>query len=301
MVSHRTQRELRRIAERQGGTVSYAQLLGTGLSADEILGMALRGHLIRLRHGVYGIGHAPLTTQGWLFAAQLAAGPHAFLSHRTAAAHRGLCRHPVRVELTVPAGHTPKERPGLRVHRTTIPLDRTHARPHHGLLTATVPRIILDLARTERAGELQRLIREAIRTGQFDLGALRQILAAQPRRLGAGRARAALERYLPGSEDRSSWLETRFQQHVLMDPRLPELRYNQRLLAFEIDVLWPDRRIVLELDGRPYHTAVEDFDRDRAKDRALTREGWRPIRVSDIEWEHDRASVLDDLYALLGT
>lgn len=59
--------------------------------------------------------------------------------------------------------------------------------------------------------------------------------------------------------------------------------------------------MALELDGRPYHVAVEDFDRDRARDRALTRHGWRPVRVSDFEWEHGRASVLDDLYALLGT
>ncbi len=64
--------------------------------------------------------------------------------------------------------------------------------------------------------------------------------------------------------------------------------------------MWTEQRVTLELDGRPYHVAVEDFDRDRAKDRALTRHGWRPIRVSDFEWEHDRATVLDDLYALLG-
>jgi beta-N-acetylglucosaminidase len=46
---------------------------------------------------------------------------------------------------------------------------------------------------------------------------------------------------------------------------------------------------------------VEDFDRDRAKDRTLTRHRWRPVRASDLEWEYDRAGVLDDLYALLGT
>jgi hypothetical protein len=30
------------------------------------------------------------------------------------------------------------------------------------------------------------------------------------------------------------------------------------------------------------------------------RHGWRPVRVSDLEWEHDRTLVLGDLYALLG-
>jgi len=172
---------------------------------------------------------------------------------------------------------------------------------HNGLLTATVPRIIVDLARTERPGEIQRLIRQSIRTGQFDFAALRHAIDAHPHRPGVGLARAALNRYLPGSEDRKSWLETQFQQHALGDPRLLEPLYNQRLLGYEIDVVWIDRRVTLELDGRPYHVAVEDFDRDRAKDRTLTRHGWRPVRVSDIEWEHARASVLDDIYALLGT
>jgi hypothetical protein len=169
-----------------------------------------------------------------------------------------------------------------------------------GLLTATIPRIIIDLSRSERPGEIQRLIRESIRTGQFDLAALRQALDAHPRRPGAGLARAALRRYVPGSEDRKSWLETQFQRHAQADPRLPPPLYNERMLGYEIDVMWPDQRVTLELDGRPYHVAVEDFDRDRGKDRALTRHGWRPIRVSDFEWEHDRAAVLDDLYAVLG-
>ncbi len=291
---------MRVTAERQGGVISTEQLAAIGFTRDEIAHMVQRGHLIRISHGVYAVGHGPLTLRGRLCAAQLVAGPEAFFSHRTAAAHRGLRAFPSVIELTVSAAHTPFRRDGLHLHRTTIPTDRTQARIHDGLLTATVPRIIIDLARTERAGEIQRLIRQSIRTGQFDLAALRTALEAHPRRPGAGLARAALRRYVAGSEDRRSWLETQFQRHVLGDPRLPEPVYNQTLLGYEIDVMWVQQRVTLELDGRPYHVAVEDFDRDRGKDRSLSRHGWRPIRVSDFEWEHDRASVLGDVYALLG-
>lgn len=301
MASRHAQTQMRVLAERQAGTISHEQLIAIGWTEDEIRGMVRRGHLIRIRRGVYALGHRPLTMQGWLFAAWLTAGAGAFLSHRTAAAHRGLREHPGVIELTVPSGHTPRDRANLRLHRTTTPVDRTQARPHHGLLTATVPRIIIDLARTERPGELQRLIRESIRTGQFDRAALHHALEAHGRRPGVAIARAALDRYLPGSEDRRSWLETQFQRHALSDPRLLAPLYNQRLLGFEIDVMWPEQRVTLELDGRPYHTAVEDFDRDRGRDRTLTRHGWRPIRVSDLEWEYDRGRVLGDLYALLGT
>ncbi len=291
---------MRATAERQSGVISTAQLVAIGFTRDEIALMVQRGQLIRISHGVYAVGHARLTLRGRLCAALLVAGPDAFLSHRTAAAWRGLREFPSSIELTVLVGHTPFRREQLHLHRTMIPIDRTQANLRDGLLTATVPRIIIDLARTERPGELQRLIREAIRTGQFDLAALNTALDVHPRRPGVGLARAALRRYLPGSEDRKSWLETQFQRHVLRDPRLPEPLYNQTLAGYEIDVTWVRQRVALELDGRPYHAAVEDFDRDRAKDRALTRQEWRPIRVSDFEWEHDRASVLDDLYALLG-
>jgi very-short-patch-repair endonuclease len=291
---------MRAMVERQSGTISHAQLIALGFTHHEIAGMLRRGHLIPIWHGVYAVGHCRLTARGRLQGALLAAGGGAFLSHRTAAACRGLRPHPAVIELTVPADHTPRRRTGLRLHRTTTPIDVTEARMHDGLLTATVPRIIIDLARTERPGEIQRLIRQSIRTGQFDLAALRAAIHAHPGRPGVGLARAALRRYVAGSEDRKSWLETQFQRHVLGDPRLPEPLYNRTLLGYEIDVMWVQQRVTLELDGRPYHAAVEDFDRDRGKDRALTRHGWRPIRVSDFEWEHDRATVLDDIYAVLG-
>jgi len=291
---------MRAVAERQSGVISHVQLIALGFTHHEIAGMLKRGHLITIWPGIYAVGHCRLTMRGRLQAGLLAAGIGAFLSHRTAAACRGLRSHPAVIELTVPADHTPRPRSGLSLHRTTTPIDRTQATLSDGLLTATVPRIIVDLARTERPGEIQRLIRESIRTGQFDLAALNAALGAHPRRPGVGLARAALQRYLPGSEDRRSWLETQFQRHALNDPRLPTPLYNQTLLGYEIDVMWVQPRVTLELDGRPYHVAVEDFDRDRSKDRSLMRHGWRPIRVSDFEWEHARGTVLGDLYAVLG-
>jgi hypothetical protein len=300
MPTQDAQSRMRRLAERQWGVVSRAQLIELGFSRDEILQMRRRERLLDLFRGVYAVGHRRLTMRGRLHAAQLATGPGAFLSHRTAAAHRGLCRHPVSIVLTIPSDHSPGATRGLHVHRTTIPVDRSQARLDDGLLVASVPRIIVDLASTERAGEIQRLIRESIRTGQFDLSALTAAIDAHPRRPGTGLARAALRRYLPGTEDRRSWLETNFQAHERADHRLPTPLYNERRLGYEIDVLWEGPRVALELDGRPYHVAVEDFDRDRARDRTLQRHGWRPVRVSDLEWEHDRAHVLDDLYAVLG-
>jgi hypothetical protein len=67
-------------------------LLEADFSCAEVKGLVSRGLLIRLDGGVYAVGHLPQLTKGYLKAALLAAGPDAFLSHRTVAAVWGSAR-----------------------------------------------------------------------------------------------------------------------------------------------------------------------------------------------------------------
>lgn len=290
------------LAERQWGVVSVAQLYALGFSPDHINAMVRRGQLHRLYTGVYAVGHRKLPFRGRLFAAQLAAGDGAFLSHRTAAADRKLRPNYdfSRIELTVAASSTPKKRRGLVVHRTTTPIDRAEARPHNGLLVATVPRILVDSAAVEQPREIQRLITEAVHKQAFDPKAVQAAIDRHAHRPGIRVLRAAFTRYDPAATDRKSDLERSFQCYQRSDPNLPVPEYNVYEGPWEIDVAWRARGLALELDGRPYHIAMQDSDRDRRKDRALTIAGWTVVRVSDFEWEYDRAAVIADLYALLG-
>jgi very-short-patch-repair endonuclease len=57
--------------------------------------------------------------------------------------------------------------------------------------------------------------------------------------------------------------------------------------------------VVLELDGRDYHTAVQEMERDRLKDTKLQIRGIKPMRVTGERWDLDRAGVRSDLLALL--
>ena len=57
-------------------------------------------------------------------------------------------------------------------------------------------------------------------------------------------------------------------------------RFNARLAGYEVDAVWPDRRLVVEVDGYAYHGHRAQFERDRRKDLALTAAGYRVIRVS---------------------
>ena len=86
---------------------------------------------------------------------------------------------------------------------------------------------------------------------------------------------------------------------MLKHPELPEPERNVRLGRFELDCYWPEYELVLELDGRPYHIAAQDFERDRFKDAWLQREGLRVLRVTGARWENDRVGVHSDLMAFL--
>ena len=89
-------------------------------------------------------------------------------------------------------------------------------------------------------------------------------------------------------------------RHAATDPRIPPYDKNVHMGPYEFDCHWPNEAVVLELDGRPYHRALEDRDRDNAKD----------VWLQDPPDEHPqgqrlplglrhRAGAIDDLLALL--
>ena len=73
---------------------------------------------------------------------------------------------------------------------------------------------------------------------------------------------------------------------------------NALVEGLECDAVWPERRLVVELDGRAFHDDPASFERDRARDRRLAVAGWRVIRVT---WRQmrDPAALTRDLRALL--
>ena len=74
------------LAARQGGVVGHAQLRVLGLSAAGIDRRIAAGRLHPLHRGVYAVGHQQVGEVGRRWAAVLACGAEAVLSHRKAAA-----------------------------------------------------------------------------------------------------------------------------------------------------------------------------------------------------------------------
>jgi very-short-patch-repair endonuclease len=286
------------VAERQHGVITRAQLLEIGVGSRAVTHRLARRRLHPLHRGVYAVGHSRVGRDGGLMAAVLASGSDAVLSHRSAAAVWGIRRASVSgIEVTVPRD---RQRPGIRLYQSAIPPDERNSR--EGIPVTSVPRTLLDLAAVLPPGDVERAFERAEVLRLHDALSLPDLLDRYPRRPGTRALRAILATRARGETITRSELEERFLS-FLAGSGLPRPRVNASVSVrgrrVELDFLWPDARVVVELDGYATHGTRAAFEDDRARDRLLLASGLRPVRVT---WRHlhdDAARLERDLRALL--
>ena len=273
--------------------VSRVQLLELGFDRGSIAHRLKLGRLRPVHRGVYTIGHRLLTQEGRWMAATLAYGPHAVLSHRAAAALWGM-RGGTRVEVTVPGGQ--RGRSGIEVHRANLPSDERTT--HRGIPTTTVPRTLLDLSPVLTRRHLRGALREAEHLRLTDSLSMHDLIVRYPRRSGLRAIRALLAEAGVGARIIRSELEERFQD-FLISAGLPLPQTNLIIEGYEVDCVWPDQRLIVELDGHASHSPTHAFELDRARDRRLEAAGWRVVRITWRQLEREPELVEADLRRLL--
>jgi very-short-patch-repair endonuclease len=161
----------------------------------------------------------------------------------------------------------------------------------------SVPRTLLDLS-AQTPSSLRRLVKQAEFMRLVDATALAAVLEWFPTRAGRQRLAAILDGGLLGAGRTRSELEDRFLAFCRRQ-RLPMPETNvvldvgrQRL---EVDCVWRDARVVVELDGHQAHGGRLAFERDRDRDRALIAAGWVPLRVTWAQLERDAVAVASEL------
>jgi len=273
-----------RLAVRQHGIVSGAQLRDLGLSRAQIRYRVGQGALLPRYGDTYALpGTAPsplseiasatLATPGSvateLSAASVVRLPGRWDSTPTVAVRTGV-HHRV---------------PGVVVRRTTdlLPRQRTI---HQGIPVTTIPRTVIDLAGVLEADLfeqfLDRLLNERIlgierlsdefdriaRRGRTGTAALRRMLVPRldglivPRTELESRGHAFLERYgLGGGTEqyRPSWASP---------------------VITSVDVAFVDSRVIVEFDGRRWHDRDDRFEGDRVRDQIATEHGWLTFRIT---------------------
>ena len=73
---------------------------------------------------------------------------------------------------------------------------------------------------------------------------------------------------------------------------------NTRLGPYEVDFLWRDWRLIVEVDGYRHHGDRSAFERDRARDAHLQSLGFRVMRFTYRQVKDDPDSVLAAVRAL---
>jgi very-short-patch-repair endonuclease len=260
------------LAERQHGVVARRQLLRLGFGRRAIDRRIGQARLHPLHPGVYAVGHRVLTPHGRWMAAVLACGPGAVLSYRSAASLWGIRRTAkVRIDVTVRQHMRP--RPGLQPHTATLPADEITV--HDGIPTTTPARTLLDLAAVVPRQTLERALDEA---EVLRLPGPQALLDRYPRRRGTKHLRTLLLNARSPTPTRTE-LEDCFIAFV-GDRDLPRPEINTIIEGYEVDAVWRETKLIVELDGYATHGTRRAFERDRVRDRRLTAAGWRVIRLT---------------------
>lgn len=276
-----------RLAARQGGHVSRAQLLQLGMQKRAIEVRLEVAQMFRVHRGVYAVGHLPTNPLDRAQGALLAAGPRAALFHRSAAAFWGLYqRWPDQVEVVSPLQH----RLTTLSARRCGTLRGRDIRTIGGVRVTSPARTLLDIAPRTRTRTLHRFHNELRMRKLISNEQLLDIATRNPLHPGAGQ----LQKLAGASagEAKRSQLEVDWQTFATRH-RLPAHETNVHVAGERVDVLFTPDRLVIELDGWGTHGTRRAFEQDRDRDsRILAATGIPTMRITyDGLHDHPRKQV----------
>ena len=277
------------IAGFQRGRASRDQLRSAGIRDRTISRLAANGQLYRVHTGVYAVGHTAPAALADETAALLACGPHAVLSHQTAAQlWKLLPEGDARIHVTIRGRHGPRPT-GVTVHRTRR-LDRSEVRTVEGLPITSVLRTLLDLAAKVDLRTLERAVEQALHEKLSSERQLRQAAAAANGNRGASKLRALLDRQREPGLLRSK-AERRMRELIRL-AQLPEPRTNVPMHGVEADFYWPDLGVVIEVQSQKFHLTRAALERDTRKAAKLTAAGLTVSYVTWTQMEHEPFAVV---------
>lgn len=300
--NHGTERDEARkrvadLATAQGGVVSLDQLREEGVSAKVAGDQSRTGSLHRVHRGVYTVGHRSINRATHLRAALLACGEGAVVSHATAAAFWGLYdKWPRLVDVTVPV-EAGRKIDGVRCRRCRYPLEE-EVMVEHGVRCTTVARTLVDLAGIWGVASLRKAVERAAVLKRLDVDALDLAIYNAKRRRGM-RILSAIADDWRTKDGELPDIRSDFEALVL--PRLvrmglPRPECNVRVLiegqVLEVDFLWEERRLVVEIDGGGTHETPVAFQRDRHRDQLLVASGYRVMRATWKQMHQDLDGVV---------
>lgn len=266
------QRSLRGLVRHQLGTFSAEQARDLGVTDKELRAQVAAGRWQRLHHGVYFMANASPGPGARRWAALLASGDGAVLSHTTAAEIYGFARlrpAPSRIEVSIPIDRQEVAVPGVRVRRSRLLPGK--ATVYEGWPITSAADTVLDLVAEMRSPhDVVGLLTDACRTKAVTVEEIRQALGRRKRQRHRQLVKDVLADVAGGVE---SILEHRYLVRVERPHGLPRGRRQVKAWLGGVpickDVEYDEYDTVVELDGRLGHEG-SGRHRDRRRDNAGT-------------------------------
>lgn len=288
------------IAARQRHLVTRSQLRSIGMAHSTIDRHVGRGQLFRVHASVFSIGGPPTSQEERWLAAALAVAPHGGLSHLAMAALWDVWKWRVpRIDVSTMR----RQRRLRRVHvHSSRTLERRDVTVRRGTPGTTLPRTLLDIGDLLMPEEVTWAIHEAEFRHRLRWSELEEHVRRNPGRAATGVLRRALELRASGSSGLASRLERAYFLLVrevqarggtiggrpLVDPRINTHVHLPDGGAIRVDFHWPERMLVVEVDGN--HDRDDDGVEDQARDPRLRKAGWcvkrcppEAIRILGVE------------------
>ncbi len=208
------------------------------------------------------------------------------------------------IEVTVPIGTGGRSFPGVTVHRTRLPLE-VDVVEIDGLRTTSLARTVFDLASCVGPTRLRHVLQNAMIHGGLDEAEFRACYQTLARRgvRGLKNLRVVMDELFRGEPVAQSILEARVEE-MLGAAGITSLRRQFRPPWFDgvrgtVDFADPAARVVLEVDGRSWHSTSQAMADDRRRDRVAAAHGWVVVRVVAEEVALRPSSVIDEIRAVL--
>ncbi len=156
---------------------------------------------------------------------------------------------------------------------------------------------MIDLAAEASAAELAEAFGEARAKRLVTDAELKAALSSlPPNHCGAAIVRRLL-REGGSTYDRSK--AERLMRRLLKTAGLPQPRVNVMLGGYLVDFLWPDAKLIVEVDGYATHGDRTAFENDRLRDQAHAAAGYVVVRITWRQLQHEPLAVVARIAQIL--
>ena len=196
--------------------------------------------------------------------------------------------HPPRLaaaahEVSVPVKRT---RPKINTHRC-LPFTDDDITTNYGMPVTTVVRTIIDISPRLNDREFVRAVNDARHAHHLKPTTLKALIRR------SHRAKRLID---PTQNPTRSQAEDDFMAWIKRH-KLPVPRINVHPNSHEVDAVFEDQRVIIELDGWNFHNDYDSFRNDRTRDRISAANGYLPLRYTPADLTDEEAERLRQILA----